>query len=249
MPEFEETSSASNPSHNYTPSTDAKPRTRRRSGGFKKEYGSAPKGNMGEVDPVDALKSEKLSGGSDTSAVEVAPQQDSAPKAEKPERKERAPRQKREPREDDTPRGNPEPSEATLASIQVVEGRIAERKAERDARYEERKKARAAEKKDKPAAKKAANKPKVGAKKQPAKKKGLLASILSLFGLGPKEPVKKPGGNRQGGGSKGGRPQGKGGNRSGQNRRGGNRQGGGQGRRGGRGGQNRRRRPQGARSE
>ena len=153
MPEFEETSSASNPSHNYTPSTDAKPRTRRRSGGFKKEISSAPKGNMGEVDPVDALKSEKLSGSPD-SASSDEPKAERTERKERPERKERAPRrEKRERREDDTPRGNPEPSEATLASIKAVEGRIAERKAERDARYEERKKARAAEKKDKPAAK------------------------------------------------------------------------------------------------
>ena len=248
MPEFEETSSASNPSHNYTPSADAKPRTRRRSGGFKKEYDNAPKGSMGEVDPIDALQSEKLSGGSDAPAIDQ-------PKPEQAERKERTPRQKRAPRNDDSPRGTPEPSEATLASIKKVESRIAERKAERDARYEERKKARSTEKKDsaasKPVSKKPATKPRATPKQPTAKKKGLIATLLSMLGLGLKEtPVKKSGANRSNS-QQNGRPQaksGKGGNRSGQGRRGGNRSS--QGRRGGnRGNQNRRRRPQAARSE
>lgn len=250
MPEFEESSPQSNPEHTYTPSTDAKPRTRRRSGGFKKEHDSAPKGNMGEVDAAEALKSEKLSGSgkpSDTSEAapkrerreprerrEREPRNERSERAPRGERKERAPRPARdaEPKRET----NPQPSPETLAAIALVEDRITARKAERDARHEERKKARAAEKAAKPVeVKKPANKKAKAGGKRPAKKKGLIASILSLFGLGPKEPAKKPGGNR-----KGGRPQG--GNRGGQNRQGGNRGGQNRGRGGkGRGGQNRRR--------
>ena len=167
MPEFEETSTTSNPSHNYTPSADAKPRTRRRSGGFKKEISSAPKGNMGEVNPVDALKSEKLTGSADESATDT-------PQAKPVERKKRTerqgPREQRERREDKQTRGNPEPSEATLAAIRAVEARIAERKAERDARYDARKKARATETRDKPKPK-ADGKHRPHKQQQPARKK------------------------------------------------------------------------------
>ncbi|MGB0415394.1 MAG: hypothetical protein ACPGKS_00945 [Coraliomargarita sp.] len=247
MPEFEETTTQSDPNHSYAPSTDAKPRTRRRSGGFKKEYGSAPKGNMGEIDPTEALTSEKLSGGAKPAddAKAEAPKKERAPrepKAERPARKERA-----EPTPE--PSASPEPSEATLAAIKRVEERIATRKLERDAKHAERKKAQAAKREAKPEGKKPTPKPKAGSKKAPAKK-GLFAAILSIFGLGPKEPEKKPAGNRGGQNRKGGRPQGKGGNRGGQNRQGGNRGRGGKGR----GGQNRRRggggpRRQTARSE
>lgn len=258
MPEFEENTTESNPSHTYKPSTDAKPRTRRRSGGFKKEHSSAPKGNMGEIDPAEALKTEKLSG-SAKAADDVKAEAPKRERKERPEREARKPREPREPREQREPRepkaerperkersekapentATPEPSEETLAAIKLVEERIATRKAERDAKHAERKKAQAAKREAKPEGKKPAPKGKGGAKQAPAKK-GLLASILSIFGLGPKEPVKKPagkGGNRGGQNRKGGRPQGKGGNRGGQNRQGGNR--GGKG--GNRGGQNRRR--------
>jgi hypothetical protein len=83
MPEFEETNSQPDPSHNYTPSTDAssKPRTRRRSGGFKTEVASASTANIGEVNAAEAVKGEKLSG-----------------RARPQERAERAPREPREPR-------------------------------------------------------------------------------------------------------------------------------------------------------
>ena len=94
------------------------------------------------------------------------------------------------------------------------------RRAERDARRAERDKNRAAQTKPNE------RKPRKQGGGKPAPKKGLLVSILSIFGLGPKvAPTKKRGGNR------GGRGRGKGGNRGGQNRR--------------RGGQNRRRGGQG----
>lgn len=204
MPEFEEENLNASPSESYAPSTDAskKPRTRRRSGGFKTEVANVSNANIGEVSANEALKEEKLSG------------TPSATQSHEPrERKPREPRSPREPRTD----ANPQPSPETLAAIGSVEAKIAERRAERDARRAERDKARTAQ------TERRERKPrKQGGGKPAPKKKGLLASILSIFGLGPKaEPAKKRGGNR------GGRPRGKGENRGGQNRR--------------RGGQNRRR--------
>ncbi|RCL36469.1 MAG: hypothetical protein DBX01_01105 [Puniceicoccaceae bacterium] len=204
MPEFEEENLNASPSESYAPSTDAskKPRTRRRSGGFKTEVANVSNANIGEVSANEALKEEKLSG------------TPSATQSHEPrERKPREPRSPREPRTD----ANPQPSPETLAAIGSVEAKIAERRAERDARRAERDKTRTAQ------TERRERKPrKQGGGKPAPKKKGLLASILSIFGLGPKaEPAKKRGGNR------GGRPRGKGENRGGQNRR--------------RGGQNRRR--------
>ena len=203
MPEFEEENVNASPSESYAPSTDAskKPRTRRRSGGFKTEVVSLSNASMGEVRANQAFKKEKLSGAPGAT-------QSHAPRERKP-RESRAPR---EPRTD----ANPQPSPETLAAIASVEAKIAERRAERDARRAERDKTRTAQ------TERSESKPRKQVGGKPAPKKGLLASILSIFGLGPKAaPTKKRGGNR------GGRSRGKGGNRGGQNRR--------------RGGQNRRR--------
>jgi hypothetical protein len=230
MPEFEEENVNASPSESYTPSTDAskKPRTRRRSGGFKTEVANVSNANIGEVGANEALKEEKLSGTPSVAqsheTSEPRGDRDDQPRRERKQRSEREPRAPREPRTD----ANPQPSPETLAAIASVEAKIAERRAERDARRAERDKTRPAK------TERNARKPrKSGGGKPAQKKKGLLASILSIFGLGPKtEPAKRRGGNR-GGSSKGrgGRPQGKSGNRRGQNR--------------GRGGQNRRRGGQG----
>lgn len=260
MPEFEEDNANASQSESYTPSTDAskKPRTRRRSGGFKTEVASVSSAKMGEVSATEALKEEKLSG-SQTPAEpsrerEDKPRREREPRAERASREPRAPRpgrdydddesepraerKAREPRE---PRRetNPQPSAETLAAIANVEAQIAERRTERDARRAERDKDRPAKTERKPQPKRE------GGKKPSAKQKqskgGLLAAITGFFGklFGNKpKPAPKKGGNR-GGQGRGGRPQGKGGNRGGQNRgRDGNR--GGQGRKRGSQGGNRR---------
>ena len=219
MPEFEEENVNASPSESYAPSTDAskKPRTRRRSGGFKTEVFSLSNASIGEVNANQALKEEKLSG--TPSATQSHEKCKSHGDREDRPRRERKPRESRAPRE---PRidANPQPSPETLAAIASVEAKIAERRAERDARRAERDKTRTAQTKPND------QKPRKQLGGKPAPKKGLLASILSIFGLGPKAaPTKKRGGDR------GGRSRGKGGNRSGQNRR--------------RGGQNRRRGGQG----
>lgn len=219
MPEFEEENVNASPSESYAPSTDAskKPRTRRRSGGFKTEVVSLSNASIGEVSANQALKEEKLSG-TPSATQSHEPRESHGDREDRP-RRERKPRESRAPREPRTD-ANPQPSPETLAAIASVEAKIAERRAERDARRAERDKTRTAQ------TERSERKPRKQVGSKPAPKKGLLASILSIFGLGPKTaPTKKRGGNR------GGRPRGKGGNRGGQNRR--------------RGGQNRRRGGQG----
>jgi hypothetical protein len=218
MPEFEETQSNADSAQTYSPGDEAKPKTRRRSGGFKKEYTTAPQGNMGEIDPTEAFQTEALSGAHEPEAqVEPTPAKEQPPVNEE-SAETRQPQ--RRPAREETPRGNPQPSEATLAAVKQVEERIAKRKAERDARHEARKKNAS----ERPAAK-ATNKPAQRGKKNAPAKGGLIASILKLFGLGPK-PAKKT------------NNQSRSGNRG--NRRDGPRNEGGQGRRP-RGGQGRRR--------
>ena len=215
MPEFEEENVNASPSESYAPSTDAskKPRTRRRSGGFKTEVVGLSNANIGEVNANQALKEEKLSG--TPSATQSHETCESHGDREDRPRRERKPRESRVPREPRTDT-DPQPSPETLAAIASVEAKIAERRAERDARRAERDKTRAAQNE------RSERKPRKQVSCKPGPKKGLLASILSIFGLGPKAaPTKKRGGNR------GGRSRGKGGNRGGQNRK--------------RGGQNRRR--------
>ncbi|MGB0334306.1 MAG: hypothetical protein ACPGGN_02990 [Opitutales bacterium] len=217
MPEFEEEQVGPTQSESYTPSTDAskRPRTRRRSGGFKTEVAGLTNTNIGEVSATEALKEEKLTGSA--SAEEE-------PETEHKKRSDKAPRQAREPKESRRD-ANPQPSPETLAAIASVEIKIAERRNEREARRAEREK-------NKPAKKERASQNAKHGRKPAAKKKGLLASILSIFGLGPKEaPSKKKGRQNRG---RGGRPKGKGGNRGGQNR--------------GRGGQGRKRGGKGPRS-
>ncbi len=187
MPEFEEENVNASPSENYAPSTDAskKPRTRRRSGGFKTEVVSLSNASIGEVSANQALKEEKLSGTrSDTQSHEQR-----EPRESRGERKSNEPRAPREPRTD----ANPQPSPETLAAIAKVETKIAERRAERDARRAERDKTRTARTKP------GKNKPRNQVGGKPACKRGLLASILSIFSSGSKsEPTKKRGSNRGG---------------------------------------------------
>ncbi len=157
MPEFEESNSQPNPNHSYTPRTDAsqKPRSRRRSGGFKTEVASSASAAIGEVDASSALNSEKLSGhtspqdsdkcckterssataeletpgqpAADAEPAKIGQQQEAADDAAHAHR---APLPER--------RTNPQPSTATLAAIKIVETRIAERRSKRDARRKER---------------------------------------------------------------------------------------------------------------
>ncbi|MEC8209716.1 MAG: hypothetical protein VX051_04580 [Verrucomicrobiota bacterium] len=201
MPEFEEENVNASPRESYAPSTDAsrKPRTRRRSGGFKTDFANMSNASIGEVSANQAFKGEKLSG--TPSATQSHELRESDGNSENPARRERKPREPREPRTD----ANPQPSPETLAAIASVEAKIAKRRADRDKNRTTK-------------TKRNERKPtKQGGNKLLPKNKGLLASILSIFGLGPKtEPTKKRGGNRD---SQNRRRGGQNRRRGGQNRR------------------------------
>lgn len=245
MPEFEDEIVSSSRSQTYTPSTDAskKPRSRRRSGGFKTEVASLSKANIGEVSAAEALKKEKLSG-------KPSPDVDREPRAarnDKPrrERKPREPRNEGKPREKRAPRtdANPQPSAETLAAIAKVEVKIQERRSEREARRAERDKNRPS-KNTGPGG----QKPHAARKEQPkqaapqSSQGGLFAAITGFFGklFGKEAPTAPQQAHPRDGKKRNDRPQGKGGQRGGQNRRRG-------GNGGKRGSQNRKRGGQGAR--
>ena len=205
MPEFEEENINVSPSENYTPSKDAsgKPRTRRRSGGFKAELAPLANTQVGEVSAAQALKEEKLSGQASSSPE---PESERSEPSVSSEPQKRVPCEHRE--------TNPQPSAETLQAIALVEARVAERLSERNKR-------RGAKPDRKPQTKR-----KTGKSRGKHPKGGLLAMIGGwfsiLFGNKSKSASKK-GGHRRGKG-RGGRPRGKGGSRNGQNRgRGGNR--------------------------
>ena len=165
----------------YTPSTDAKPRTRRRSGGFKTEHAPVQSG-IGEVDPKDALKGEKLSGRPEPEIkklVKKVAKKDSPRPAAK---KEQAEEPKTAPKESTS---TAEPRPETLAAIQRVEGRIAERRKERDAKRAEREKSPGENCKE--STRKEAAYQEISEEGQ-KNKGGLISSILKFFGLGPKDP-------------------------------------------------------------
>lgn len=182
MPEFEKTQSQPDPKHNYSPSANAsrKQGGRRRSGGFKTETTSSA-ADIGEVDPIEALKSEQLSGSKrsqETSTDEhsgdvedVTPEKSESAKAiddtNNTKISQSAPK---------TP--GPQPSEATLTAIQSVEAKIARR------RQEDRGKKSslvAAERKAKPVNSNRKTDLKNGRASAPASKGGLLCAITQFF--------------------------------------------------------------------
>lgn len=134
MPEFEKTNSKPDPEHNYSPSKDASKKQggRRRSGGFKTETASSS-ANIGEVDPVEALKSEQLNVSNhpkETSADEDSHTvENTAPEKQESARVIDNTDNAVKPRSAPQTSG-PQPSEATLAAIQSVEAKIARRRQE-----------------------------------------------------------------------------------------------------------------------
>ncbi|MCH2035589.1 MAG: hypothetical protein MK120_01400 [Puniceicoccaceae bacterium] len=209
MPEFEEVSPEKNPQHNYVPSNDAKPRSRRRSGGFKKELSPATDSKIGEVDPSEILESESISESNQTNTpAETVDSIDPIIETETNTTDEIVAtslptRSQHELK--DFPVTTGKPSAETLAAIERVNARLIKRKADRDARYAARKKARDAD--DSATARDRRS------HKKAAKKRGLLATIISIFSIG----TKKPKSNR--GMSRGRRPQNKGNSNSNKNRR------------------------------
>lgn len=123
MPKFEEDNTNTSTSENYSPSADAseKPRTRRRSGGFKSDFVPVVNNKLGVVSAKEALKEEKLSG-------KISKQAE--PKSEISEQTVRTKSPKLAMRE--SRKSDPKPSPKTLEAIAVVEARIYERRANRE---------------------------------------------------------------------------------------------------------------------
>ena len=118
MPEFEEPNQSKDEAEAYSPRNDSKPRSRRRSGGFKNDSAPTQDLNIGEIDP---------------STIEAeAPQEQPQPEKEAPVEaptEERAP----EPKKKKAPL-----NQDTLRVIQELEEKIAEKKRARKTRYTEK---------------------------------------------------------------------------------------------------------------
>ena len=118
MPEFEEPNQSKDEAEAYSPRNDSKPRSRRRSGGFKNDSAPTQDLNIGEIDP---------------STIEAeAPQEQSQPEKEAPvetSTEERAP----EPKKKKSPL-----NQDTLRVIQELEEKITEKKQARKTRYAEK---------------------------------------------------------------------------------------------------------------
>ena len=199
MPEFEEENINASTSENYTPSTDAsaKPRTRRRSGGFKAELAPIKNTRVGEVSAAGALKKEKLSGQILSTHEQKSVQSELTAGCK---RQKQALNNHR--------KTNPQPSARTLQAITVVESRVAERQSKRAKNHG-----------SKPDRKFQTRRSKSKSHREHSRG-GLLVIIRGwiskLFGNNPKS-AEKVGGRRRGQGH-GRRRRSKGGNRNAQGR-------------------------------
>ena len=125
MPEFEETNQTNNADNQYVPSTDAKPRSRRRSGGFKTDYTHNTPVTIGEIDPNQVLKEDapqKQTVTSEKTIPSKDPEQKKATHTESKTMAKKAPI-----------------SQETLRVIQEIEEKIAEKKLAREAQQKDKK--------------------------------------------------------------------------------------------------------------
>jgi hypothetical protein len=118
MPEFEEPNNKDNQAEDYSPRNESKPRSRRRSGGFKNDSAPAQDLNIGEIDPS-SIQSE-------------APTEHDQPEKEVSVEKTKGARESHA-KKKKTPL-----NQDTLRVIQELEEKIAEKKQAREARYAEK---------------------------------------------------------------------------------------------------------------
>lgn len=118
MPEFEEQNHPKKETEAYSPRNESKPRSRRRSGGFKNDSAPTQELNIGEIDPS-SIPADVTS--EQPEMVNEAPAETSS-EAGKPE-----PKKKTVPLSQDT-----------LRVIQELEEKIAEKKQAREARFAEK---------------------------------------------------------------------------------------------------------------
>ena len=118
MPEFEEQNHSKKEAEAYSPRNESKPRSRRRSGGFKNDSAPTQELNIGEIDPSN-IPADVTSEQPET--VNEAPVATPS-EARKPEPKKK----------------NVPLSQDTLRAIQELEEKIAEKKQAREARFAEK---------------------------------------------------------------------------------------------------------------
>lgn len=118
MPEFEEPNQSKNEAEAYSPRNENKPRSRRRSGGFKNDSAPTQDLNIGEID-------------ADTAQAETTNEQPQAENEAPAETSSEA--RKPEPKKKNVPL-----NQETLRAIQELEEKIAEKKQAREARYAEK---------------------------------------------------------------------------------------------------------------
>jgi len=115
MPEFEEPNPSKDEAEAYSPRNDSKPRSRRRSGGFKNDSAPTQDLNIGEIDP---------------STVEAETTQ------EQPQAEKEAPAETSKEARALEPKKNKAPlNQDTLRVIQELEEKITEKKQARQARF------------------------------------------------------------------------------------------------------------------
>lgn len=115
MPEFEEPNPSKDEAEAYSPRNDSKPRSRRRSGGFKNDSAPTQDLNIGEIDP---------------STVEAETTQ------EQPQAEKEAPAETSKEARAPEPKKNKAPlNQDTLRVIQELEEKITEKKQARQARF------------------------------------------------------------------------------------------------------------------
>jgi hypothetical protein len=118
MPEFEEQNNSKKEAEAYSPRNESKPRSRRRSGGFKNDSAPTQELNIGEIDPSNTLAdvpSEQLEKANEAPGARPL-------EARKPVQKKK----------------NAPLSQETLRAIQELEEKIAEKKQAREARFAEK---------------------------------------------------------------------------------------------------------------
>jgi hypothetical protein len=115
MPEFEEPNPSKDEAEAYSPRNDSKPRSRRRSGGFKNDSAPTQDLNIGEIDPstVEAETTQEQPQAEKEAPVEIS-------------KEARAP----EPKKNKAPL-----NQDTLRVIQELEEKITEKKQARQARF------------------------------------------------------------------------------------------------------------------
>jgi hypothetical protein len=189
MPEFEDTNNSENKEANYVPSTDAKPRSRRSSRGFKNDYSATENTSIGEVDPSEVksetiLEKKEAPSPQEATESEAISNESNDSKISEPSPTPKS-RERDRDRERVAPKSSPRPTtksaplgQETLRVIQELEEKIAGKKQAREARRKER-----------------------PARTYKGKKKaGLLGSLInsikSLFGIKPKRKYNNNRGRR-----------------------------------------------------